>query len=148
MNAKFLEHVKSSAVQVVAQKIADGQIDPATASFEELVKQFEEEVLKLATSFGVKQPDAEPVKPQRKNRNPAVKVDGVSKGGSVTPEQISEYLFENHKSTLLSISDHFKVSKGVAERAVKALGDKVKSEVGAPEPGKRGKPPTVYSLAE
>lgn len=147
MNAKFLEHVKAGAVQVVAQKIADGAIDPATASFEDLVKEFEEKVLALADAFGAKN-ELIPtkIKGSRKSRKGGV---GAPSGkGSVAPDSLEGYLHDSPKRTLQEIASAFGVSKGVAQRAVDALGDKVKSEPGTKPEGQRGKAPTVYFLAE
>lgn len=148
MNRKFEELNHGIAVQVVAQKIADGRIDPL-ASFDALVTQFRDAVLKLADDFGEKD-NAAPAKPKRATRK-AAEPNAATGGGKRTgidPEELRNFLSQpvggvSNPATLQEIANHFSVSKGVAERAIKALPG-VKSGPGTKPEGQRGKAPTVY----
>lgn len=141
MNTKFDELKRSMAVHVVAQKIADGVIDPASQSFEALVAQFEAAVLGLAESFAQKDKAAAPTK--RAKPQSSGTPSAPSTKSTIETERLRAYLM-GVKATLQQIADEFGVSKGVAQRALVALGDEVKDELGPKPEGQRGKPPTVY----
>jgi hypothetical protein len=143
MNEKFHELNRGMAVQVVAQKIAEGQIDPLADSFEALVAQFQEAVIKVAENFGAKAPTTKPKRAPRKATEP--KPTSTGKRPGIEPEALKGYIGGMHSEAhnLQEIADRFGVSKGVAQRAVEALPG-VKSAEGTKEAGKRGVPPTVY----
>ena len=144
MNRKFEELNHGIAVQVVAQKIADGRIDPL-ADFVLLVTEFRDAVLKLAEDFGEKaKAPTKPKKAPRKAAEPKATTGGKRSG--IEPEAIKAFIGKSQEgaASLQQIADNFKVSKGVAQRALGALGSAVKSATGPAVAGKRGKAPTVF----
>lgn len=145
MNRKFEELSHGIAVQVVAQKIADGRIDAATVSFEALVAEFQDAVLKVAEDFAEKDkaPTAKPKKAPRKAAEPKAATGGKRTG--IEPEALKAFIGKSQAgaASLQQIAENFGVSKGVAERAVKSL-PAVKSATGPAVAGKRGKAPTVF----
>jgi ribosomal protein S25 len=129
------------AVVSVAEKYAFGNGgNPLT--FTSDVEALKEAILNLAATFG-KEPA--PAKPAKKPRKQAV-VSAVQ-ASSLSPEAIAEYLADGNRRTVQEAAAHFNVSVGIAKRALKALGSRVVHEKGPKDPGKRGKAPTVYSLA-
>lgn len=149
MNQKIEELSKGLAVQVVAQKIADGTLDVSgSQTFEELARKVEAAVLDLAKDFGAPNGETKSAKPKRAPRA-AAKPLGTATGGKrsgIDAAALRTYIGTAHSEahTLQEIADHFSVSKGVAQRAVTALGEAVKSATGSQ--GKRGKAPFVYWL--
>jgi hypothetical protein len=145
MNTKIEELSKGLAVQVVAQKIADGELDVSGSNtFEDLAHKVETAILELAKGFGAKD-KAAPAKPRRAPRKDAEAASGGAKRQGIDPGALKAYIGASKEgaASLQQIADHFGVSKGVAKRAVEALPG-VKSATGENPAGKRGVPPAVY----
>jgi hypothetical protein len=145
VNAKIEELSKGLAVQVVAQKIADGALDVSgSQTFEDLAHKVETLILELAKGFGAKD-KATPAKPERAPRKDARPANGGAKRSNIDPGALKGYIGASKEGavSLQRIADHFGVSKGVAKRAVEALPG-VKSATGENPSGKRGAPPVVY----
>lgn len=85
-----------------------------------------------------------PKKAPRKSAEPKAATGGKRSG--IEPEALKAFIGKSQEgaASLQQIAENFGVSKGVAKRAVEALGSAVKSATGPAVAGKRGKAPTVF----
>lgn len=147
MNEITKGQIGALAFNVAMEKAQSGAPPMSKAKFDGLCETVLAEIERaveavLSGKVGTKEEKAKPTRKPRKEAN------GATGGKGVDGEALFHFLNTAGKSTLQEIAEHFQVSKGVAERALAALGNKVKSEKGINPPGKRGKAPTVYFLAE
>lgn len=146
MNEITKGQIGALAFNVAMEKAQSGAPPMSKAEFDGLCETVLAEIERAveAVLSGKVGAEEEKAKFARKAR----KATGEAGGKGVDGEALFHFLNTAGKSTLQEIAERFAVSKGVAERALAALGDKVKSEKGINPPGKRGKAPTVYFLAE
>lgn len=143
------KNVKQVAQQLAATKIANGaSLEGLT--FEQLTGEIEARILVLASdpSIALAAMHAPATSKHPKVRKAKPKAT-PSTGGSISPESLEDFLRLTPGKTLGEIATVFAVSDGVAKRAIKALGAKGLTVVegkAEPEPGKKGKRPTTYSI--
>jgi response regulator of citrate/malate metabolism len=134
------QNVKQVATQIAATQVANGRgLEGMT--FEELVSEVQAKILALAKMEPAEMPTLS--KAARKPKAKREKAATAFKGVINTPD-LEAYL-QAAPRTLADVSDSFKVSTGVAKRAIKALGDKV-VEGKVEQAGKKGKPATTYRI--
>lgn len=147
MNEAVKKQLEAVAFSVALEKASNNEgqsgASMGKADFNALCETVSEELKRVVNAIEAGQAVA-PTKPKRTARKaPAYSEPKGTKRTGIEPEAMKAYLGKSQEgaATLQQIADNFKVSKGVAQRAL----EKLSVLHSAPGPaGKRGKAPMVY----